>query len=243
VWTISTDDTTYYKFQDEVDLTAGAASGGSFVVPSNAPSACAAAGCTLSWFWTPVSSGGCEVYQNCFNVKITGAAGGMESSAPSISTNPTNPIISNCVRVDPTTHLTPHFAGLSDEGTEGGESAGPVPGQEVEGDCVTYTVQSGDTLSAIADTYDVDGGYQAIFEANKDVLVSADSIEIGMKLVIPGSDCDSSKKKNAGGLGGGGIAGIVLSLFGVSMFAGFMLKQKIKSGKHALKGGKDNEMI
>jgi murein DD-endopeptidase MepM/ murein hydrolase activator NlpD len=38
------------------------------------------------------------------------------------------------------------------------------------GDSDTYTVEAGDTLSSIAADQDIDGGYQALYDANKDVI-------------------------------------------------------------------------
>ena len=53
VWALSTDDVTYYKFQDDVDTTLNGGQEHTFTVPTNAPKECAAEGCTLSWFWSP----------------------------------------------------------------------------------------------------------------------------------------------------------------------------------------------
>lgn len=50
----------------------------------------------------------------------------------------------------------------------------------------TYTVRSGDTLSAIAEKfYGKAGAYHKIFDANRDKLDDADHIEVGQELVIP----------------------------------------------------------
>ena len=49
----------------------------------------------------------------------------------------------------------------------------------------TYTVVSGDTLSAIAANYHVRGGWQQIYEANRDVVTDPDLIRIGQSLRIP----------------------------------------------------------
>jgi len=118
-------------------------------------------------------------------VRIEGAAGGLSSTAPAIVTNALHPIISNCVRVDPTTHLTPMFSPLSDGGIpDGEESTGPPPNESVVDNCLSYTVESGDTLSTIAVEFDVEGGYQALFEENTDVLASVDELEVGDVLKI-----------------------------------------------------------
>lgn len=51
----------------------------------------------------------------------------------------------------------------------------------------TYTVQSGDTLSAISKRFYGDAHqYMKIFDANKDQLKDPDKIQPGQKLVIPG---------------------------------------------------------
>ena len=55
-----------------------------------------------------------------------------------------------------------------------------------QGDEVTYTVQSGDTLSKIAkEYYGDDSQYQRIFEANRDQLSSPNDIQVGQTLKIP----------------------------------------------------------
>ncbi len=49
-----------------------------------------------------------------------------------------------------------------------------------------HTVQKGESLSLIAKHYCGDVmKYQAIFEANRDQLTSADAIEVGQELIIP----------------------------------------------------------
>ena len=50
----------------------------------------------------------------------------------------------------------------------------------------TYTVQSGDSLSKIGANYGV--SWQAIFEANRDVLDDPDKIFPGQELTIPQAD-------------------------------------------------------
>jgi nucleoid-associated protein YgaU len=51
---------------------------------------------------------------------------------------------------------------------------------------VTYTVQSGDTLSKIAKVHLGDANaYMRIFEANKDKLSDPDKIQVGQVLTIP----------------------------------------------------------
>jgi nucleoid-associated protein YgaU len=50
----------------------------------------------------------------------------------------------------------------------------------------TYVVQSGDTLSKIAQKYYGDASlYTKIFDANKDILKDPNKIQVGQKLRIP----------------------------------------------------------
>ncbi len=48
-----------------------------------------------------------------------------------------------------------------------------------------YTVRSGDTLSSIARRYKIDGGYQALFRANRPVVANPHRIYVGQKLRLP----------------------------------------------------------
>ncbi|MHA7264228.1 transglycosylase family protein [Arthrobacter sp. TMN-37] len=49
----------------------------------------------------------------------------------------------------------------------------------------TYTIQSGDTLSSIADKLGIAGGWQALFAANADTVIHADLIFTGSVLQLP----------------------------------------------------------
>ena len=50
----------------------------------------------------------------------------------------------------------------------------------------SYTVKAGDTLSKIAEKYYGDAAkFEVIFEANKDILKSANEIKVGQELKIP----------------------------------------------------------
>lgn len=49
----------------------------------------------------------------------------------------------------------------------------------------TYTIQSGDTLSTIADKMGVQGGWQALYQANADTIIHADLIFTGAVLQLP----------------------------------------------------------
>ncbi|WP_234417138.1 LysM peptidoglycan-binding domain-containing protein [Loktanella sp. Alg231-35] len=64
-----------------------------------------------------------------------------------------------------------------------------APGQaQAQVACSTYAVQSGDTLSQIASRGEVDGGFQTLFDANRNVLANPNRIEIGQVLAIPCDD-------------------------------------------------------
>ncbi|QDT52604.1 LysM domain/BON superfamily protein [Caulifigura coniformis] len=61
-----------------------------------------------------------------------------------------------------------------------------IPVAEPPVEDVFYTVQSGDTLSAVASkTLGSSRKYEAIYEANRDILATPNSLQIGMKLRIP----------------------------------------------------------
>ncbi|MCC9197322.1 transglycosylase family protein [Arthrobacter sp. zg-Y820] len=49
----------------------------------------------------------------------------------------------------------------------------------------TYTVQSGDTLSAIAEKLGIEGGWPALYNANADTIIHADLIFTGQVLQLP----------------------------------------------------------
>ncbi len=54
--------------------------------------------------------------------------------------------------------------------------------------CSTYTVVRGDTLSVIAKTADVPGGFQTLFDANSNVLESPNLLEVGQVIALPCAD-------------------------------------------------------
>ena len=49
----------------------------------------------------------------------------------------------------------------------------------------TFTVKAGDTLSQLADSYHVDGGWQALFSANKSTVNNPNLIFVGQHLNLP----------------------------------------------------------
>jgi LysM repeat protein len=64
-------------------------------------------------------------------------------------------------------------------------AAPPAPAPMAE-EVTTYIVQSGDTLSALAQRfYGKASLYPKIFEANRDILSNPDLIKVGQKLKIP----------------------------------------------------------
>lgn len=69
---------------------------------------------------------------------------------------------------------------------EPGTTGTVTPAAEAPAEETLYTVQSGDTLSAVASkTLGSSRKYEAIFEANRDVMATPNSLRIGMKLRIP----------------------------------------------------------
>lgn len=72
---------------------------------------------------------------------------------------------------------------------------GVSPAQAQEA-CSIYEVVRGDTLSRIARRADVEGGFQTLFDANRNVLNSPNLIEIGDRLAIP---CADGSLPRAGG--------------------------------------------
>jgi LysM repeat protein len=64
------------------------------------------------------------------------------------------------------------------------EAAVPqAPVQALSGE--TYTVQSGDTLSTIAEKLGIEGGWQALYNANIDTIIHPDLITTGQVLQLP----------------------------------------------------------
>jgi GH25 family lysozyme M1 (1,4-beta-N-acetylmuramidase)/LysM repeat protein len=61
----------------------------------------------------------------------------------------------------------------------GGATPAPAPAQR------TYTVQSGDTLSGIAEKAGVAGGWQALYDANRDTISNPNVIHPGQVLRLP----------------------------------------------------------
>lgn len=73
---------------------------------------------------------------------------------------------------------------MADDKTSTGTGGSPAAGNNPY--TQTYVVQSGDTLSKIAQRYYGDASlYNKIFEANRDVLKDPNKIQPGQKLRIP----------------------------------------------------------
>lgn len=64
----------------------------------------------------------------------------------------------------------------------------PEPTPEGEGE---YTVKAGDTLSSIAAALDIEGGWAALYAANKALIgPDPDAIAVGLVLAVPGGDAE-----------------------------------------------------
>lgn len=77
-------------------------------------------------------------------------------------------------------------ASVTDSMTVGEAGATGATGAATAAGARTYTVKSGDTLSAIAKTHYGDASkYNKIFNANRDILSDADKIQPGQVLKLP----------------------------------------------------------
>ena len=99
-----------------------------------------------------------------------------------------NSVQNNIVIAAPAPEPVPEVAAepevTAEETKAEAEAATPV--ENAEGGERTYTVESGDTLWAIAQKmYGSGGKYMKIFEANTSILDNPDKIRPGQKLVIP----------------------------------------------------------
>jgi len=201
-WMVSEDQQTWYKLNDKLDCTTAGTH--DVVLPTNLPTSCGTR-CTLGWFWTPALSGGCEIYHNCFDVKVTGTTGGIETAAGTVKYVPgSSP---TCTRIDGTgktpiygTWIGPDGAGAGG----GGGSVAPAPTNkpaakptdagtdvgktDLVNGCLTYTVVSGDTLDKIKANHDLND-WDILAEINSgdypQLKTDPDNIEIGWKFRIP----------------------------------------------------------
>lgn len=190
-WMISADQTTWHKINDKVHCTTEGTH--DLVVPGAMPVDCSA-GCVLGWFWTPMLSGGCEIYHNCFDITVTGTTVGTWSDP-----GPYTPGASPTCSYPDSTGLAPQYgAWVGPDGRKGGAAgtAPPVTDTEVKG-CITHTVISGDTLTIIGEAYDVP--WELVREFNEvaypSLATNPNVIEIGWKLVIPQTAASVAQKK------------------------------------------------
>ncbi|GMH61860.1 hypothetical protein TL16_g03347 [Triparma laevis f. inornata] len=112
------------------------------------------------------------------------------------------------------------------DGGDNGGGGGSVPGEAPSSLCQIVTVEAGDTLVSIANSYTAQGyptTWQEICEYNG--IVDCDNIEVGETYVIPGS-CGEEDGPGGGGMKGG-LVGAVCVL-GVGLLAG--LGWKVKKG-------------
>ncbi|MFF9365104.1 transglycosylase family protein [Streptomyces griseoluteus] len=79
-----------------------------------------------------------------------------------------------------------HRGGSADESVTEGQHAA-VTGRHATASPGTYTVRDGDTLGSIADSLGVDGGWEALYSANKQALgAGPNHVDPGQTLKVPG---------------------------------------------------------
>ncbi|MET8813707.1 transglycosylase family protein [Streptomyces sp. NPDC004549] len=79
-----------------------------------------------------------------------------------------------------------HRGGSADENVTSGQKADNT-GRHALPSPSTYTIHEGDTLESIADSLDVDGGWQALYSANKKTIgADPDELVLGQTLEVPG---------------------------------------------------------
>merc|ERR1711939_240357 len=181
-WFVSdgVDQTKWYKFHDAIDCTNEAQGGDQpdkVKIPVNLPTSCQEA-CTLLWLWSPLHTANCEIYSNCFDVKIEGVQGGIEDNYPTLS----SPF--ECIRVNTETHKTSSFGRFINTDPENAEIKLE---KVVDGDqsCYQYTVRAGDNLDSIRAKFDYT--VEELYNRNLDTMPREDVLPPpGTKLVIAG---------------------------------------------------------
>jgi len=184
-WWVSdgTDQTKWYKFNDDVDCTAKAKAGnqpGKVKIPKNLPLSCKTA-CTIMWLWAPLHSGTCEIYSDCFDVKITGVTGGIKDNYPAKS------VPFKCIRVNTETHKTSAFGKFINVAKDGSITMEKV----VDGDqnCYQYTVRDKDSVALVVQKFDMSP--KQLYDKNNKVMDDQDSLPAtGTKLTISGCGTD-----------------------------------------------------
>jgi len=182
-WWVSdgTNQTKWYKFNDDLDCTKNEKLGdqpGKVKIPKNLPLSCKDA-CTIMWLWSPLHTAKCEIYSNCFDVKINGVEGGIKDNYP-MKTAPFT-----CIRVNPETHKTSAFGqyiNVADDGTFTLEKV--VDGDQ---DCYQYTVRDGDSIEEVRAKFDFSS--EDLYKNNQNVMTDAETLpKTGTKLTIVGCD-------------------------------------------------------
>jgi len=103
----------WYKQMDVVDCSLMGTTPFSWSIEArNVPEFCSD-GCTIIWVWSPIFSGTCEIYVNCFDVKITGGTAVLSS----LINLKKDDVYGGCVRPDSTTHQTSTFGTFCGPGT------------------------------------------------------------------------------------------------------------------------------
>merc|ERR1712224_520590 len=188
---MGTDQTKWYKFKDDIDCTANAKVGpqpGKIKIPTFLPLGCKT-GCTLMWLWSAWHSAVCEIYSNCFDVKIEGVTGGIQDNYP-MKQAPFK-----CIRVNPKTHKTPSFGRYIDVASDGSVTLETVVGDDPK--CYKYVVQDGDIMDVVLGKL---GPLTAedIYKKNTDVMKDKNTLPaVGTKLVIEGCEDETTANPNA----------------------------------------------
>jgi len=186
-WWVSngTDQKTWFKFMDDLDCTATANPGpqpGKVKIPENLPLSCKDA-CTIMWLWSPLHAANCEIYSNCFDVKIEGVKGGIKDGGYPTKTPPFN-----CIRVNPVTHKTSAFGKYINVVNDSKVTFETV----VDGnqDCYQYTVRAGDVLQGVLAKFDFSA--DELYIRNKKIMSGPHTLPVaGTKLNIAG--CEENK--------------------------------------------------
>lgn len=196
----------WYKFKDQIDCTDKEIAGvqpSKIRIPENLPLACKDA-CTLLWMWSPLHTGKCEIYSNCFDVKIAGVKGGIEEDYPMESEF-------KCLRANTATHKTATFGKFISVASDGAITLEQVdPGDQT---CYQYTVRAGDDIREVRAKFDISAkdlyAKNSLGMTNEDTLPAA-----GKKLTIAGCDGTVAVVSTAGSLYVS--AAVVLTIFMLS---------------------------
>jgi hypothetical protein len=121
-WWTTNKDGYWYKIIDIKDCTMTAMSSGSFkvMIPKDMDKACETR-CLFAWTWIPTSSGQCEIYSNCADIKVSGVSG-VGSNPITLKLDDFCTGSKSCSRVSTSTHFSTALGTLktsysSDDGT------------------------------------------------------------------------------------------------------------------------------